>query len=454
MLQGRISPTETGSWPICEYFSAGFSIFAEISVVGTSYHKHKILNDPVYGFITIPGDHILWLTDHPWFQRLRYIKQLGLTHYVYPGANHSRFQHALGALHLTRQAVQTLREKGHDISSQEAEAVYTAILLHDIGHGPFSHALEKTIVNNIDHESLSLLFMQLLNEETGGRLDLAIEVFCNRYHRKFLHELVSSQLDMDRLDYLRRDSFFTGVIEGSVGSSRIIKMLNCVDNRLVLEEKGIYSIEKFLISRRFMYWQVYMHKTALSAEFLLLKILRRAKIIAGQGEELFATPSLRYFLYHEIRDQEAEHFDTDLARKLASAFARLTDDDIFSSVKVWSTHEDKVLSSLCSSLLSRNLYAVEIQNEPFDKQRLREIKTKTMELLNIEESLSRYFVFTETVANSTHKAGESEIRILRKDGSLSGISAASDMFQHDLIAAQGKKYVLFYPKTVRATLNR
>jgi uncharacterized protein len=259
-------------------------------------NKKKIINDPVYGFISIPGDFIFDLIEHQWFQRLRNIKQLGLTSFVYPGANHSRFQHCLGALHLMDMAVRTLRGKGVSISPEEEEAVFCAILLHDAGHGPFSHALENTIIAGISHEDLSLLLMRKLNEEFRGRLDLAIEIFTGMYSRKFLHELIAGQMDMDRLDYLRRDCFFTGVIEGSVGSDRIIRMLNVVDDCLVIDEKGIYSLEKFLIARRLMYWQVYMHKTVLASESLLVNVLKRAKELAGQGQDLYATPALRFFL--------------------------------------------------------------------------------------------------------------------------------------------------------------
>ena len=263
-------------------------------------NKRKIINDPVYGFIGIPGDFIFDIIEHPWFQRLRNIKQLGLTSFVYPGANHSRFQHSLGALYLMDLAIRTIRSKGTNISPEEEEAVFVAILLHDAGHGPFSHALESSIITGISHEDLSLLLLRKLNESFHGKLDLAIEIFTGSYRRKFLHELIASQMDMDRLDYLRRDSFFTGVIEGSVGSDRIIRMLNVVDDSLVIDEKGIYSLEKFLIARRLMYWQVYMHKTVLSSESMLVRILKRAKELAGNGQDLYSTPALRFFLYNRI----------------------------------------------------------------------------------------------------------------------------------------------------------
>ena len=275
-------------------------MYFKISKVVYLTNKRKIINDPVYGFISIPGDFVFDLIEHPWFQRLRNIKQLGLTSFVYPGATHSRFQHALGAMHLMSTAIETLRSKNVFISAREEEATLIAILLHDAGHGPFSHALETSIISNITHEDISLLLMRKLNEEYDGKLDLAIEIFTDAYHRKFLHELISGQVDMDRLDYLRRDSFFTGVIEGSVGSDRIIRMLNVVDDRMVIDEKGIYSLENFLIARRLMYWQVYMHKTVLSSESLLVKILKRAKELAREGSDVYTTPALRFFLYNDI----------------------------------------------------------------------------------------------------------------------------------------------------------
>ncbi len=296
-------------------------------------NKRKIINDPVYGFINIPGDFIFDLIEHPWFQRLRNIKQLGLTSFVYPGATHSRFQHCLGALHLMDLALRTLKSKDVQISPQEEEAVLIAILLHDAGHGPFSHALETSIITGISHEDLSLLMMRKLNEIYQGRLSLAIEIFKGTYNRKFLHELIAGQMDMDRLDYLRRDSFFTGVIEGSVGSDRIIRMLNVVNDSLVIDEKGIYSLEKLLIARRLMYWQVYMHKTVLSSENLLVKILKRAKELAGEGSDLYATPALRFFLYNKIGPDDLlrdGHFTPGL---VASTFTRLDDADILVSVK-------------------------------------------------------------------------------------------------------------------------
>src|SRR5512133_382460 len=331
-------------------------------------NKKKIINDPVHGFINIPFDIILDLIEHPYFQRLQRIRQLGLTSMVYPGATHSRFQHALGAIHLMGQAISNIQSKGHEITEEEAEAVTIAILLHDIGHGPFSHTLEETIAEGIHHEILSGLFMEELDREFQGGLRMAIRIFRNEYPKKFLHQLVSSQLDMDRLDYLRRDSFFTGVTEGVIGSDRIIKMLNVVNDNLVVEAKGIYSIEKFLIARRLMYWQVYLHKTVLSAEKLMLMILKRAKELAGAKQNLFCTPSLAWFLYEFPSGLSVNRMDPEIRTQLVSQFAQLDDNDIMASAKVWASHPDKLLSILCSKLVDRNLNRIKMQNEPLDEE--------------------------------------------------------------------------------------
>ncbi len=330
-----------------------------------STNKRKIINDPVYGFISIPGDFIFDLIEHQWFQRLRNIKQLGLTSFVYPGANHSRFQHCLGALYLMDQAIKTLRAKKVHVTDDEEEAAYIAILLHDAGHGPFSHALESSIISGISHEDLSLLLMNLLNAEYKGRLSLAIDIFRGTYKRRFLHELIAGQMDMDRLDYLRRDSFFTGVIEGSVGSDRIIRMLNVIDDRLVIDEKGIYSLEKFLIARRLMYWQVYMHKTVLSSESLLVRILKRAKELAEEGRDLYATPALRFFLYNKLGPGDLLKEGSFTPGLIAANFTRLDDTDILVSAKYWADDSDTVLSNLAARLTKRDLLAIELQNEPF-----------------------------------------------------------------------------------------
>lgn len=412
-------------------------------------NKRKIINDPVYGFISIPADLIYDIIEHPWFQRLRNIKQLGLTSFVYPGANHSRFQHCLGALYLMETALATLRSKDVHISEAEEDAALLAILLHDIGHGPFSHALETSLVNGISHEDLSLLLMEKLNEAFGRRLDLAIEIFRGSYRRKFFQELIAGQMDMDRLDYLRRDSFFTGVIEGSVGSDRIIRMLNVVDDALVIDEKGIYSLEKFLIARRLMYWQVYNHKTVLSSESLLVKVLKRAKEMAMQGEEMFATPALKFFLYNDIGPAELGQNGVFTPGIIASHFTRLDDTDILSSAKYWADHSDQVLSDLSRRLITRNLFAVELQNEPFPGSRIGELRERAEKMMNLTYEMTGYFVFTSSISNLTYAKDETEVRILLKNGSVAGITTVSDMFDHNVLSEKVTKYYLCYPKELR-----
>jgi len=412
-------------------------------------NKRKIINDPVYGFISIPGDFVFDLIEHPWFQRLRNIKQLGLTSFVYPGANHSRFQHGLGTLHLMNMAISTLRNKGVVISPVEEEATFIAILLHDAGHGPFSHALENSIISGITHEDLSLLLMRKLNEKYNGKLDLAIEIFSGTYSRKFLHELISGQIDMDRLDYLRRDSFFTGVIEGSVGSDRIIRMLNVVDDSLVVEEKGIYSLEKFLIARRLMYWQVYMHKTVLSSESLLVKTLKRAKELANEGADLYTTPALRFFLYNNLGPSDLTESGKFTPGLIASNFTRLDDADILVSAKYWADHSDKVLSDLSGRLLNRDLFAIELQNEPFPVKRVEELAKKTGKLMNVSSDLEDYYVFTGSISNLAYTPDTPEVKILLKSGKTAEISTVSDMFDHRFILERVTKYFLCYPKECR-----
>jgi hypothetical protein len=412
-------------------------------------NKRKIINDPVYGFISIPGDFIFDLIEHPWFQRLRNIKQLGLTSFVYPGANHSRFQHCLGALHLMDLAIKTLRSKGAVISPEEEEAVFIAILLHDAGHGPFSHALENSIISGISHEDVSLLLMKKLNEEYSGRLDLAIEVFTGKYPRKFLHELITGQMDMDRLDYLRRDSFFTGVIEGSVGSDRIIRMLNIIDDSLVIDEKGIYSLEKFLIARRLMYWQVYMHKTVLSAESLLVKVLRRAKEMAGSGKEIWATPALRFFLYNKIGPDDLFKDGDFTPGLVASNFTKLDDSDILVSAKYWADASDRVLSDLSKRLIKRDLLAIELQNDPFPKERVTTLRKMAGDLLGIDQDIADYYIFTSTISNLAYTPESPEVRILLKSGKTADVSEVSDMFDHRFLSERVTKYFLCYPKECR-----
>jgi len=412
-------------------------------------NKRKIINDPVYGFISIPGDFVFDLIEHPWFQRLRNIKQLGLTSFVYPGATHSRFQHGLGALHLMNMAIATLRSKGVIISPAEEEATLIAILLHDAGHGPFSHALEDSIISDISHEDISLLLMRKLNEQYNGRLEMAIEIFTGTYFRKFLHELISGQMDMDRLDYLRRDSFFTGVIEGSVGSDRIIRMLNVIDDSLVVEEKGIYSLEKFLIARRLMYWQVYMHKTVLSSESLLVKILKRAKELANDGEDLYTTPALRFFLYNNISHYDLEQDGKFTTGLIASNFTRLDDSDILVCAKYWSDHDDKVLSDLSGRMMRRDLFAIELQNEPFPDKRVEELTDLAKRLVNFKPGLEDYYVFTDSISNLAYTPDAPVVKILLKNGQTADISNVSDMFEHQFLSERITKYFLCYPKECR-----
>ena len=410
--------------------------------MGYKTNKRKIINDPVYGFINIPVDFIYDLIEHPWFQRLRNIKQLGLTSFVYPGANHSRFQHCLGALHLMDMAIQTLRSKGTRISAEEEEAALIAILLHDSGHGPFSHALENSIITGISHEDISLLLMQKLNEEYSGRLNLAIDIFKGIYERKFFHELVSGQLDMDRLDYLRRDSFFTGVIEGSVGSDRIIRMLNVVNDSLVIDEKGIYSVEKFLIARRLMYWQVYMHKAVIASETLLVNVLRRAKELAMEGVDLYATPALRFFLYNRFGPDDLLKEGKFTPGILATNFTRLDDSDILVSAKYWADSRDMILADLASRLMRRGLLAVELQNEPFPRDRLNTLTEKVVDVFKIEPRLASYYVFSNSISNLAYTPGFPEVRILLKSGKTADISDVSDMFDHRFMSERITKYFL------------
>jgi HD superfamily phosphohydrolase len=412
-------------------------------------NKRKIINDPVYGFINVPGEFVFDIIEHPWVQRLRNIRQLGLTSFVYPGATHTRFQHALGSLHLMDQAIQTLRGKNVVISPEEEEATFIAILLHDSGHGPFSHALENSIISGISHEELSLLLMSKLNETFHGKLDLAIEIFKGKYKRKFLHELIAGQVDMDRLDYLRRDSFFTGVIEGSVGSDRIIRMLNVVNDRLVIDEKGIYSLEKFIIARRLMYWQVYMHKTVLSSESLLVNVLKRAKELASAGEDLYATPALRFFLYNNIGSADLNGKGVFTPGQIAAGFTRLDDNDILVSAKYWADHSDIVLSNLSRRLMVRDLLAIELQNEPFSDKRVADLKKLTGSMLKIGEDLTKYFVFTGNVSNLAYAPDAPDVKILNKAGKISDISSVSDMFDHRFLSERIIKYFLCYPKECR-----
>ena len=407
-------------------------------------NKRKIINDPVYGFISLPDAFIYDLVEHPWFQRLRNIRQLGLSAYVYPGAVHTRFQHSLGSMHLTRLALETLRAKGVDISHEEEDGVLAAILLHDIGHGPFSHALEHTLVDEISHEQLSLMMMEEINRQRGGSLDTAISVFSGKYRRRFLSELISGQLDMDRMDYLRRDSFFTGVVEGEVGFDRIIHMLNVSDDMLAIDEKGIYSVEKFLIARRLMYWQVYNHRTVLSAEKLLCNLIIRAKELRSAGVEMFASPSLDFFLR-----SSGKLTDEGYRRNLLSNFTTLDESDIISATKVWISHDDRILSDLSRRFINRDLLAIELQNEPFEPERVEELKKAAGDFLNLAPEEMKYYVYAGEVYNQTYAPGKVEVRILLKNGEIRDITTASDIFDHKALSEKVTKFFLCYPKECR-----
>lgn len=410
----------------------------------SSTHKLKIINDPVYGFIKIPFEIVFELIEHPLFQRLRRIRQLGLTHFVYPGANHTRFQHAIGAMHLMGLAIGEIRAKGHEITPQEAEAVTIAILLHDIGHGPFSHSLEHSLIREHSHEQISLMYMEQLNETFGGKLNLAMEIFQNRYHKRFLHQLVSSQLDMDRLDYLKRDSFFTGVTEGVIGSDRIIKMLNVHDDQLVVDEKGIYSIEKFLIARRLMYWQVYLHHTVVSSEQVLLMLLKRAQVLTSAGITLFATPALSYFLGGRPgRDARKD-------RKLfLEMFAALDDNDVLSAAKVWAGHSDRVLSILARGLVHRELFSVELNNDPFGEDRVAGLRREVSRRLSLTKEEAEFLVVSDSVSNYAYSDMDDRITILDKRGGTRDIADASDMLNISVLSKTVRKYFLCYPRFMK-----
>ncbi|MEL7160934.1 MAG: HD domain-containing protein [Bacteroidota bacterium] len=401
--------------------------------------QHKILNDPVYGFISIPYGILFDLVEHPYFQRLRSIKQVSLTHYVYPGALHTRFHHALGALHLTGMAIDSLRAKGVDISEAEAEAVRIAILLHDVGHGPFSHTLEHTLIQ-AHHEELSLLFMQRLNDEFHGKLSLAIEIFSGRYAKPYLHQLVSGQLDMDRMDYLNRDSYFTGVSEGVIGYDRIIKMLNVADDRLVVEQKGIYSVERFLTSRRIMYWQVYLHKTVVSAEQMLILVLQRARELAEVGQAVWAPPGLDYFLKNRVTSADFAERRNDLL----DAFAGLDDTDITAAVKAWQRHADPLLSYLSYGLVNRRLFRLEFSNQPFAEDYLREIREALREHRDLPRGAEKFLIVGEE-SNSAYTLNKDEIMVLSKSGKVVPMSQLSDF---GIEPRTFRKYFVCYPKEV------
>ena len=399
----------------------------------------KILNDPVYGFITLNRGILLDLIDHPYFQRLSRIKQLGLTYLVYPGAHHTRFHHAVGAAYLMKQALSTFKELGVNIQREEERGALIAILLHDIGHGPYSHALEHSFLSGVSHENVSEIFMRKLDEQYNGELSLAIQIFRNEYHKKFLHQLVSSQLDMDRLDYLKRDSFFTGVSEGVVSNQRIIKMFDIVDDEILIKEKGIYSIEKFIVARRLMYWQVYLHKTVLSAEFLLAKIISRARELLCNGEKLFVTPELNIFLTKNISKSELEQ------EVYLNAFASLDDNDIMTCIKVWMQSKDIVLSRLASMLIERKLLKVKISNTSFDVEQINEIRKIHQKELGLNDHEIKYFVFQEQMINNAYDPRKDTIKIKYKDGTVKDITDASDNLNVSALAKPVTKYYLFAP---------
>ncbi|MBK9283163.1 MAG: HD domain-containing protein [Sphingobacteriaceae bacterium] len=404
-------------------------------------NKRKIINDPIYGFITLPDDIIYDLINHPYFQRLRNIKQLGLTNLVYPGALHTRFHHAIGAMHLMQEAIHTLKSKEIEITREEEQASLIAILLHDIGHGPFSHALEHSLVREISHEDVSGLIMGHLNKEFKGKLSLAIKIFKNQYKKHFLHQLVSSQLDMDRLDYLKRDSFFTGVSEGVISSDRIIKMLNVAKDQLVVEQKAIYSIEKFLIARRLMYWQVYLHKTVLCAETLLVNILKRAKELSAKGELLFATPVFQLFLKNDFKRSDFEK-----NKNLLTEFTRLDDSDILASIKVWCYNDDKILSTLCLKLMNRHLNRIELHAEPIPVSLKNKLIEKACKYYNISRKEASYFVAVDSVNNSAYNANSFNINILMSDGKLVDVAQASDQLNLLSLSKTVTKHYVCYPK--------
>ncbi len=405
-------------------------------------NKRKIFNDPVYGFISISSELIFDIIEHPYFQRLRRIKQLGLTHMVYPGALHTRFHHSLGAMYLMQRAIAELRSKGHEISGDEALGAEIAILLHDIGHGPYSHALEHAIVDGVSHEELSLVFMNRLNWSFEGQLSTALEIFEKKYPKQFLNKMVSSQLDMDRLDYLKRDSFFTGVAEGVINFERLLNMLNILGDELVIEAKGIYSVEKFITARRLMYWQVYLHKTVLAAEYMMMRLLKRAKYLSMGGEKLFASPALSFFLNRKT--SLSDFYDNRVIRE----FSELDDYDVFGAMKVWKNHPDKVLSFLSKGLVNRRLFRIELQNQPFGEDYVRNIRLKTMNKYQLTEEESIYYIISDSTSNYAYQPGNDQIEILFRDGSVKNIGEATEELNISLLSKPITKYFLCYPKEI------
>lgn len=404
-------------------------------------NKLKIFNDPIYGFITIPNTLIYDLIQHPYFQRLRRISQMGMSYLVYPGAHHTRFHHALGCMHIMQKAVQTLRFKGVSISEEEENALYIAILLHDIGHGPYSHAMEHSIVEEVHHEELSLLFMEQLNKEFEGKLGLAIQVFKGEYQRKFMLQLISSQLDMDRMDYLKRDSFYSGVAEGNINSERLIQMMNVQDDYLVIEEKGIYSVEKFLVARRLMYWQAYLHKTSVVAELILTKILKRAKELTQKGILLPCSESLQFFMQNKI---SLSDFDKSVLDK----FSYLDDYDVMGAIKSWQFHDDFVLQLLCKMILNRDLLKIQITDDKPNKENLLAIRNKYIAMAGISDKEADYFVFKGKLKNQAYSKLSEPIRILKKDKTIEDVVEASDQLHLKALSKPVTKYFICFPKVV------
>jgi len=402
-------------------------------------NKLKIINDPIYGFISIPSALVFDLIEHKFFQRLRRISQMGMSYLVYPGAHHTRFHHALGCMHLMQKAVQVLRFKGVGISAKEEESLYIGILLHDIGHGPFSHAMEHSIVENVNHEQISLCFMESLNKKFNGSLTGAIEIFKGTNPRKFLCQLISSQLDMDRADYLKRDSFYTGVAEGNINSERLLTMINVVNNELVIEEKGIYSVEKFLLARRMMYWQVYLHKTGLVAEQLLIRVLKRAKELTQRGVDLRASNALSFFLNNRITIDE---FNEDTLE----FFSMLDDYDIISAMKDWQFHDDFVLSNLCDMIINRKLLKIRIKNKKIKPETLYKHIDRLTDEYNISKTEAQYFVFQGEISNQVYEEENSSINILTRDGKVKDLLKVSDQLNLKALSKPIIKYFICYPK--------
>jgi len=401
----------------------------------------KIINDPVFGFIRIPRGLLYDIVKHPLMQRLNRVNQLGLASVVYPGARHTRFQHSLGAFHLMSEAVASLQQKGIFIFDSEAEAVEAAILMHDIGHGPFSHVLENTLISGISHEDISLMMMEQINNDLNGQLNLAISIFKDEYPKRFLHQLISSQLDMDRLDYLRRDSFFTGVTEGNIGSARIIKMLNVVDDRLVVEQKGIYSLENYLTTRRLMYWQVYLHKTAVAYEKVLVNMLRRAKVLCKMGREVFASPALSFFLRNDV---DATTFAKD--EKALQWYEELDDSDIWSAMKAWRHSDDIILSTLAADMLDRHIFKVEVHDTPVSDEMIEELRDKLSQHMGISKEDAHYLMSINTIQKDMYSVDDDSIDILYKDGTIKDISEASELLNVALLSKKIRKYYVCYQR--------